>query len=196
MANPDCAGFNASVGRVNKMTAGQRRCLTLLLIAPILLALSPAAQASNELASELLHRIKAQQFDKAAAMFHYPSSQSPAERDVDRAGVARWIQTLSEQLGGLQSFTARQSSTPEKTLSLSIAGGDVPYWASRGPLQTTAHVFTASWTNDRDTRVTVYVMKDQQSWSVQSLRCGVADSRPDARQFMTSLARRLVPPVR
>ena|SRR5215813_2565295 len=178
------------------MTVGQRRWLTLLLIAPILLTLSPAAQASNELALELMNRIKAQQFDRAAEMFHYPPSQSPAERDADRAAVARWIKTLSEQLGGLQSFTARQSSTPEKVLTLSIAGGDVPYWASRGTLQTVAHAFTASWTNERDTRVTVHIMKDQHGWAVQSLHCGVVDSRPDARQFMTSLARRLVPPVR
>jgi len=102
------------VRRANDMISGQRRCLILFLFASVLFALSPAAQASNELASELMNRIKAQQFNRAAAMFHYPSSQSPPERDADRAAVAKWIQTLSEQLGGLQSFAARQSSTTEK----------------------------------------------------------------------------------
>jgi hypothetical protein len=178
------------------MISGQRRCLALLLIVSVLFALSTGAEATTELASELVNRIKAQQFNRAAAMFHYPSSQSPAERDADRAAVAKWIETLSEQLGGLQSFTARQSSTTEKVLSLSIAGGDVSYWASRGALQTVAHGFNASWKNERDTRVTIHVMTDQQGWVVQSLHCGVLDSRPDAQQFMMSLARRLVPQVR
>jgi len=177
------------------MNLVRRRCLALLIIVSVLLALPPAAQATGELALELLSRIKAQDFNGAAAMFHYPSSQSSAERNADRAAVARWIKTLSEQLGPLQSFK-EQSSTAGGILSVSIAGGDVSYWANRGTLQTVTHGFNASWKSERDTRVAVHVMKDEKGWTVQSLHCGVLASRPDAQQFMTSLARKLMPQVR
>ena len=155
------------------------------------------ARSSDVFALELLNRIKAQEFKTAAAMFHYPPNQSAAERDADRADVARWIQGLSRELGPLQSFKPQQPSVnTEAILSVSIAGGDVPYWASRGKISTVAHVFKASWRNEPDTRVTVHIMENDKGWAVQSLHCGVFASRPDAKEFMLSLASKLMPPVR
>src|SRR5438034_7521948 len=78
------------------------------------------ASSPDVFALELLNRIKAQEFKTAAAMFHYPPNQSAAERDADRAGVARWIQGLSRKLGPLQSFKPHQPSiNTEAILSVS-----------------------------------------------------------------------------
>ena len=162
----------------------------------VVLALPSAAQATGTLALELLNRIRAQDFGGAAVLFHYPQNQSAAESDADHAGVASWMRTLSEQLGPLQSFKPHQSSSGERILSVSIAGGDVAYWASRGPLQTLTYAFSASWMKEPDTRLTVHMMKDEKGWAIQSLHCGLVASRPDAQQFMLSLARKLMPQVR
>jgi hypothetical protein len=177
------------------MISYRRHSLSILLIVFVVFALPSAAQATGTLALELLNRIRAQDFGGAAVLFHYPQSQSQAERNADRAGVIRWLQTLSEQLGPLQSFKPHESS-PEGILSVSIAAGDVAYWASRGPLQTVTYAFSASWMNAPDTRLTVHVMKDEKGWAVHSLHCGVLASRPDAQPLMMSLTRKLMPQVR
>src|SRR6266404_5535711 len=99
----------------------------------VLLSVVPvSAQTSvgpDVLAVQLLNRIRAQDFDGASTMFHYPEGQSKAERDADRAGVARWIRALSKEIGPLRGFQTQQTSLrPETVLTVSIAGGDVPYW--------------------------------------------------------------------
>jgi hypothetical protein len=101
------------------MASHRRHSLSILLIVSVVFALPSAAQATDALALELLNRIRAQDFGGAARLFHYPQNQSPTERNADRAGVVRWMQTLSAQLGPLQSFKPHQSSSTERILSLS-----------------------------------------------------------------------------
>jgi hypothetical protein len=149
----------------------------ILLLSVLLLSVPVSAQTSNgpdALAVQLLNLIRTQDFNGAAAMFHYPASQSKAEREADRAGVARWIRTLSQEVGPLQTFqTQRSSLRAETILTVSIAGGDVPYWASRGAMSTISHTFLASWKTERDTRLTVDIMKIGNAREIQSLHFGV-----------------------
>src|SRR5262249_5045590 len=150
-------------------------------------ASAQAVGGSGAVALELLNRIRAQDFNGASAMFHYPASQSKAEREADRAGVAKWIRTLSAEIGPLQGVQAQQGQPrAESVLTISVAGGDVQYWASQGKIKTTSHTFLASWKTEWDSRLIVHTLQTRNGLEIQSLHFGVPTTRADANAFMTA----------
>jgi hypothetical protein len=174
----------------------QRILLLLCIVSMLDLGVTSAQPASNAetFALELLTRIKAQDFQGASRMFHYPESQSNSERETDRSSVARWLETLSKELDRLRSVKPQRAPQGTETVvSLSIAGGDVPYWTNRGPIDTLVYSFKASFGKEPDGRLSVYVMRKDRAWEIQSLHFGVLATRPDAKRFMAVLARRLLP---
>jgi hypothetical protein len=161
-------------------------------------SLGVAATASSDdsqmVAVRLVDHIMARDFDAAAGMFHYPKTQSSTERDADRRSVARWLKTLCTELGHLK--TADALRPPPRTgslLLLSIAGGDVTYWSSRGAVKSVVYSFRASFEREPDTRLSVHALKTDELWEVQSFHFGVSATRPNAKGFVGTLARKLVP---
>lgn len=145
-------------------------------------------------AMSLVDHIIGQRFNAAARLFHYPKTQSADERKVDQNNVAFWLQRLSTQLGHLKRVDALGPLQDTSLVTLSIAGGDVAYWSTRGAFRTVRYRFRASFGREPDTQVTIQTMQtDELLWEIQSFTFGVAASRPDARTFIAALARRLAP---
>jgi hypothetical protein len=148
---------------------------------------------ADSLAVRLLTFIKAKNFANASKMFHYPPGQSATEREADRASVADWLKALTVEIGDLESFGAQPSTQIEDVMSISIAGGDVPYWSSRGRLETQVHRFNAVFRKEREARLIVHVMNSGGRQEIRSFHFGVPSTRPNVQDFMTNLARRLLP---
>lgn len=146
-------------------------------------------KAPRDVAYRLISLIKAGKFDRAARLFHYPPDESLAERQVDQGDVARHMQELAVALGPLESVRAAERVRP--TFTLSIAGGDVPYWKRRGRIQVISFVFDAVWHNEGDTQLTVFVLRNDVRWEIRALQIGVPTTRPGAKDFILSLAAKL-----
>jgi hypothetical protein len=148
---------------------------------------------TDRLAVGLLTFIKAKNFANASKMFHYPAGQSAAEREADRTSVADWLKALTVEVGDLDSFGPQPSTQIEDVVSISIAGGDVPYWSSRGRLETQAHRFKAIFRKEHEARLTVHVMNSNGRQEIRSFQFGVPSTKPNVQDFMANLARKLIP---
>jgi hypothetical protein len=153
-----------------------------------------SADDPQVVAKRLLGRIRTREFHAAAEMFHYPKTQSMTERDADRKSVALWLKRLCIELGQLKTADAlRQPAPTERLLVLSVAGGDVAYWSQRGTVTSVVYSFKTSFDREPDTRVNIHLMKTDDRWEIQSFNFAVPATRPDAKEFIGTLARKLVP---
>lgn len=144
----------------------------------------------SEIAGDVLKLLLAKDCEAVAELMHYPESYTDAERMEDVKGVADGIAVLLEEFGEIEEYSLH--ADPLVDYHLTIAGGTVPYWQSRSPLQTREVVFRVKYKNVERGVFKVVFFEGESGPEIQMLVFGIDARSPDARTKIDGIGRRFM----
>ena len=136
---------------------------------------TPVEEIINQINEEFFVYEQNQDFNNAANIFHYPPSYSNAELVKDKTAVKLVLEYFNKSFGRV--VTHKIVRAPELNLSLSIGGGNLPYWTNNPRLIKTT--YEVQFSNDGKGYVVIDLCKIGKNFEVRAIHYGLPLSRKD-----------------
>jgi len=133
--------------------------------------------------------INQNQFQRAAALFHYPKQYSQKELEKDLNAVSMGLALFSEEFGKILSWVPENAT--ETVYHVSIGGGDLKYW-QRHPKSYVVS-YSVEFEKERKGYVGIRfcnIVNDK--WEIRDVIYALPKSHPTARARITEIMSKMM----
>jgi hypothetical protein len=123
---------------------------------------------------------KVRDFIAASDLFHYPPSYSIEEREIDEKAVISVLDYFSRSFGQIHSYKIPDNSEKYLYLSLSIGGGNLPYWSQNPNFIRT--VYQVQFSNDGLGFVIIDTCNISNKCEIRSVHYGLPITKKDCQK--------------
>jgi hypothetical protein len=142
-------------------------------------------------AEALVHLLQEGRVQDVAERFHYPETESEAERARDRASIQESLGFLLDRFGAPES--AKRVKRPGPFDAIDIGAGDAGYWEKReAGAEARKLVYQARFGKMGPGIVAVTFRNLGETWVVQSVGIGLETAQPDAQKRMAAISKDLL----
>lgn len=154
---------------------------------PALFTSTPVASSDSEnLANRVIELLAKQEHQAVAHLMHYPPTYTENHRKEDAEGIGSDISFLLGRFGS--PTEVKRENGLMAFFTITVGGGDVPYWQSISPFETYDFIYSVHFSNLGVGEILVRIFRNPKDNKpeIQSLGFGLPVTRPDAKSEVAS----------
>jgi hypothetical protein len=129
-------------------------------------------QDIDKITTDFFKFIKANQFESASELFHYPNNYSHEELVKEKKDVIGTLKFLKNEFGAVTQL--KISNSPGKVIGFGVSGASIEYWQNQSEF--IFQIFKTDFERIGKGYIRISYCKINNKWEIQGVEYGLQDS--------------------